>query len=125
MKFDIGEFRSLAISLIPPAVFIAVLAMQLRYFTPKSPLASRLEEEAGATAVDLATLFPQFVRSALKRFQDEAREDEDEEGETEGEERKDGVGREREEGGGKSLLIRGSPASRERGYVKIIKESYE
>ena len=93
MKFDIGEFHSLAISLIPPAVFIAVLAMQLRYFTPKSPLASRLEEEAGATAVDLTTLFPQFVRSAIKRFQDD-----DDEGEREVGEGREG---ERDEGGGK------------------------
>ncbi len=72
-KFD-NDFRSLVVSLIPPAVFIAVLAMQLRYFTPKSPLASRLEEEA--IAVDLVSLFPKFVRNAVQSLRDEGDEEE-------------------------------------------------
>ena len=75
MEFSINEFRSLAVSLIPPAVFIAVLALQLRYFTPKSPFATHVEEEA-ATAIDLVSLFPQFVRTAIEKVKEEAEEEE-------------------------------------------------
>ncbi len=49
--------------------------MQLRYFTPKSPLAARLEEEA--TAVDLVSLFPRFVRNAVQRLKDEGADEEE------------------------------------------------
>lgn len=34
-KYGINSLRSLLISLIPPTIFIAVMAMQLRYFSPK------------------------------------------------------------------------------------------
>ena len=34
-KYGINSLRSLLVSLIPPAIFIAVMSMQLRYFNPK------------------------------------------------------------------------------------------
>ena len=72
-----NDLRSLAVFLIPPAVFIAVLAMQLRYFSPQSPLSPR-GSQGETTSLDLVSLLPKFLRNAVKKMRDELEEDDDE-----------------------------------------------
>lgn len=49
---------SLLISLIPPAIFIAVMAMQLRYFSP-------MMSTTDAASFDLSSLLPSTLRSYI------------------------------------------------------------
>ncbi len=74
-QFD-NNLRSLAVSLIPSAVFIAVLAMQLRYFSPQSLLSSR-GSQGETTSLDLVSLLPKFIRNTVEQMRDELEEDND------------------------------------------------
>ncbi|CAI8013642.1 Piezo-type mechanosensitive ion channel component 1 [Geodia barretti] len=55
-KYGINSLRSLCVSLIPPAVFIAVMAIQLRYFNPLrqevSSQRTAIETEGGTAGPD-------------------------------------------------------------------------
>ncbi len=65
-KYGINSLKSLLISLVPPAIFIAVMAMQLRYFSPVKRKASE------ASRVDLSTLLPANLRSTLSQSSGQA-----------------------------------------------------
>ncbi len=73
------------VSLIPPAIFIAVMAVQLRYFSSSSFRIRENQEEleSSTSAFDLTTLVPDNIRNALQntlnRFGTEEEEEEEEE----------------------------------------------
>ena len=87
-RYD-NTFRSLLTTLVPPAVFIAVLAMQLRFFRPS---------RSRTTDVDFQNFMPVILRNAIKNIEDfvavGGNEDEEEEEE---EERRDEDGEAEEE----------------------------
>ena len=60
-KYGINSLRSLFVSLIPPAVFIAVMAIQLRYFNPLrqevSSQRTAIETEGGEEGTDSGGLY--------------------------------------------------------------------
>ena len=57
--------RSLITSLIPPAIFIAVMAMQLRYFKPTWTGTTTME--TSPSSVDLSKLLPSALRLSLSQ----------------------------------------------------------
>lgn len=57
-KFETNPVRSLAVSLVPPAVFIAVMALQLRYFRPDTRVTPQYAAESGISALTLSSLLP-------------------------------------------------------------------
>ena len=62
-KYGITSLRSLLISLVPPAIFIAVMAMQLRYFAPT--WSSRAAPDV--SSLDLSSLLPATLRSSFSQ----------------------------------------------------------
>lgn len=69
-------------SLIPPAIFIAVMAMQLRFFRPtyRTDRVGRGEFETSFSALNLSTLVPTALRKYVQNFQGEEEEGEDDGG---------------------------------------------
>jgi len=57
-EFDTQQTRSLIVSLVPPTIFIAVMALQLRYFRPDSRVAPQYAAESGLSALELTSLLP-------------------------------------------------------------------
>ena len=62
-KYGTNTLRSLLISLIPPVIFIAVMAMQLRFF---SPVMSR-GNFSDTSSLDLSRLLPSSLRSSFSQ----------------------------------------------------------
>ena len=90
------NLASLFESLIPPAIFIAVMAMQLRYFRPTSHRrrgTGLRERETSFSTLSLSTLVPAALRQAIQRFQG-PEDEEGEEGEGDGSEEKEEEGEE-------------------------------
>lgn len=64
------NISSLIVSLIPPAIFIAVMAMQLRYFKPSFHTQGRAGQmETSFSALDLSTLVPFAMRNVVRKLQ--------------------------------------------------------
>jgi hypothetical protein len=73
------NLASLAISLFPPAIFIAVMALQLRYFKPTSSTRrqDRMELETSYSSLHLSALVPAALRNVVQLFQGEGEGEED------------------------------------------------
>lgn len=62
-RYD-STFQSLFTTLVPPAIFVAVMAMQLRYFKP-----SLFAGQTTALAnLDVSSFLPNFMRTALRNL---------------------------------------------------------
>lgn len=61
-KYGINSLSSLIVSLIPPAIFIAVMALQLRYFKPSWTRTT--PPEISMSSLDLTSLLPAALRSS-------------------------------------------------------------
>ena len=57
-------------TLVPPAVFIAALALQLRYFKPKALISKTGSQVASQAALDVYSLFPKTVRDFIGKLDD-------------------------------------------------------
>ena len=103
MKRSDETFRSLLTTLVPPAVFIAVLAMQIRFFKPTS---------GRQGAVDFKSLMPGFLRSVIQNFENYTATGDDEQvvvvGKEREEEKKNKAEEEEEGEGGRTQVLEGS-----------------
>ena len=83
LEYDNREFRTLLVTLVPPAVFIAVMAMQLRYFRPRSSVATSGDQVDSQAAIDVYSFLPKVFRDTLSKLNEvdsEENSDEDIEG---------------------------------------------
>lgn len=81
LEYDNRQFRTLLVTLVPPAVFIAVMAMQLRYFRPRSSAATAGDQVESQAAIDIYSFLPKVFRDTLSKLNegDIGEEDSDEE----------------------------------------------
>ena len=80
MEYDNRQFRNLLVTLVPPAVFIAVMAMQLRYFRPRSSVATAGDQVDSQATIDIYSFLPRVVRDTLSKLSEgDTGEDSDEE----------------------------------------------
>ena len=80
LEYDNRRFRTLLVTLVPPAVFIAVMAMQLRYFRPRSSAATAGDQVESQAAIDIYSFLPKVFRDTLSKLNEgDIEEDSDEE----------------------------------------------
>lgn len=67
-------------TLVPPTVFIAVMALQLRFFKPRSLLSTAGIQVSSQATLDIYSLLPKKVRDTLSKLEElDIVEDSDEE----------------------------------------------
>ncbi len=68
LEYDNTRFRTLLVTLVPPAVFIAVMAMQLRYFRPRSSRTTAGDQLDSQAAIDIYSVLPKVFRDTLSKL---------------------------------------------------------
>lgn len=68
LEYDYAQFQTLLVTLVPPAVFIAVMAMQLRYFRPRSSAATAGDQVESQATIDIYSVLPKVFRDTLSRL---------------------------------------------------------
>lgn len=79
-EYDNRNFRTLLVTLVPPAVFIAVMALQLRFFKPRPLTSTAGAQVTSQPTISLYAFLPKNVREKLRELNEaEVGEDSDEE----------------------------------------------
>ena len=68
IQYSDSGFQTLLMTLVPPAVFIAVMALQLRYFNPQSLISTTGAHVSSQATLDIYSLLPKALRETLNKL---------------------------------------------------------
>lgn len=80
IQYSESGLRTLLITLVPPAVFIAVMSLQLRFFNSRSLISYTRAHVSSQATLDVYSLLPKAFQNALNKLNEfDIGEDPDEE----------------------------------------------